>query len=56
MRLVTLKHLDKILYEFREKFFFEKQIGVVPIFESIGRILAKYIYLNKIYLFMASLQ
>lgn len=47
MRLVTLEHLDKILYEFREKFFFKRQTESVPILESIGRILAKDIYSNK---------
>jgi len=47
MRLVTLEHLDKILYEFREKFFFKRQIEVVPILESIGRVLAEDIYSDK---------
>lgn len=47
MRLVTLEHLDKILYEFREKFFFKRQTESVPLVESIGRILAKDVYSNK---------
>ncbi|GAB5046091.1 molybdopterin molybdotransferase MoeA [Thermodesulfovibrio sp. TK110] len=47
MRLVTLEHLDKILYEFREKFFFKRQSESVSLLESIGRILAEDVYSNK---------